>query len=741
VAQPDAEFGVNGGVINAVSKSGTNTVHGTALTLIRDSAMVQRSYFQKLRNEQKADTVRNQFAGSLGGPIILNKMHYFGTYEHYVTRQARTPNIPGRPDINTTKIFPSTTYNVFARVDHQLSPNHTWNFRLVSEYLPSLNTADTIAAARTAEDHDQQWGATLSSVLSQNKVNSLRFAMTREDYLDSSVAFKAAGYRQERLLPTLSYNSFTDQQNAKGDGVGEHTYLVNDTLTWTVPKFLKSSHSIQTGLEFAWTRVYNHVQDNLNGTFRFSHNLAFNAADPATWPDQFTIRVPIESNYTDKQNYYSGFAQDKWKIGRRFTMTIGLRYELELLPILEKDNPKFSDPKKYPIDKNNIAPRTGFAYALTDRTVIRGGWGKFFQRTTFNTVSPFALSGTYASSFTFTSPANNRDPGPGSGTFPLDPFLATFPKVNRALVDQMFPVGSVQKNTGTVRWDDPGRRSPYTHQYSIGAERQFGATMSVSADYSRKALRDLLVQVDLNPALRRTTSRTGTVDRPLMPDFVSGVVTSLNLGWQDIDQLGLSFNKRFTKGYSMRAAYTWSDGWGNVSGNNTASAFQLLGDLNLDMNEQVPSTVNREHNLVLSGTLEVPKTHGMKLSSIATWTSGPTLTISDSSSDPDRNGVLTDPLPAGTYSGVAGGEHVITVKNKGGIGGARAPGLFNIDQRFSWKFDIRSSRNLEIYGDVLNLLNTTSFSGYSGDRRTDFLVATNVSNSPRTLQIGARLAF
>jgi hypothetical protein len=192
----------------------------------------------------------------------------------------------------------------------------------------------------------------------------------------------------------------------------------------------------------------------------------------------------------------------------------------------------------------------------------------------------------------------------------------------------------------------------------------------------------------------------------------------------------------------VRAAYTWSDGWGNISGNNAASTFQLLQDLNLKLNEQVPSTVNREHNLVVSGTLEVPKTHGMKMSSIATWTSGPTLTISDSSTDPDRNGVLTDPLPAGTYSGVADGEHVITVKNKGGLGGARAPGLFNIDTRLGWKFNVRQGRNLEVYGDFLNVLNTTSFSGYSGDRRTaDFLVATNVSNTPRTLQIGARFAF
>lgn len=741
VAQPDAEYGANGGVINAVSKQGTNEYHGTALMLIRDSALQERSYFQKKRNEQKADQIRNQFAFSFGGPIARNKMHFFGTYEHHVTRQARTPNILGRPDINVTKIFPSTTYNGFVRVDHQINANHTWSVRVLSEYLPSLNTADTISAARTAEDHDQQWGATLNSVFGPTKLNSLRFAMTREDYLDSSVAFKAAGYRQERLLPTLSYNSFTDQQNAKGDAVGEHTYLINNTFTWFVPDF-KGSHSIQIGFEGARTRAKNHVQDNLNGTFRFSHNLLFDANDPRTWPDQFTIRVPIESIFIEAQNYYSGFVQDKWKIGRRFTATIGLRYEVEDIPTKNADNPKFADPNDYPIDKNNIAPRVGFAYALGDRTVIRGGYGQFFQRTTFNTVTPYANSGVYASSFTFTSPANNRDGGPGAGRLPTDPFLVTFPVVNRALVEQMFPVGSVQKNTGTIRWDDPSRRSPYTHQSSVGFERQFGSTMSASVDYTRKALRDLLVQVDLNPQLRRTTSRNGMVDRPLMPGFVSGVVTSLNLGWQDIDQVGVSFNKRYSNRYSFRAAYTWSDGWGNISANNQSSTFQLLENLNFDLNEQVPSSVNREHNLVLSGTIDVPKTGGMKMSSIATWTSGATLTISDSSTDPDRNGVLTDPLPAGTYSGAADGEHAITVENTGGLGGARAPGSFNIDARLGWKLRLSRGRSLEVYSDVLNILGTTSFSGYSGDRRTsDFLIATSVSNTVRTLQIGARFAF
>lgn len=738
VAQADAEYGSTGGVVNAVSKQGTNDFHGSALSLIRNSALTEKSYFTKLNNLPKPDTKEDQYGLALGGPIVRNKVHFFGTYEQFFLRRTAIVNIPNRPDLNGTLIFPGKIYNSFVRVDQQLNANQTWGVKWLSEYAPNLNTAQSMSAARTAEDHDQQFVASWNSVIGSRMVNTFRVGLTREDYLDSSYAFKDAGYRQENLRPTLNFQSFTDQQNAKGDAVGEHLYLVNNTFNWFVPN-ARGSHNVQAGLELSYTDVNNHVQDNLNGTFWFSNNGPFNAADPRTWPDQFSIRVPIESIFIDKNSYGAFYIQDKWQMTPRLTVSAGVRYELEIIPVNERGNTLFASAGDYPIDKNNFAPRTGFAYMLDEagKSVIRGGWGVFFQRTLFNTTSAYSLSGVYSDSFTATFPANNRDPGPSNGRLPSDPMLLSYPNVNRALLNQMFPVGTLQRNAGTVRLDSPDRHNPYTHQFSVGYERQLSSVMSISVDYLRKQLRDMLVQVELNPGLRVNTTRTGTVNR-VDPNYVSSVLTARNLGWQDYDSILFAVEKRFSRGYSFRTAYTYGKSWGNVASNNAANPMQVGDQLNLHLNEQ-PSSVDRPHNLVVSGTLEVPRTGGLRISGISRYTSGAAFTISDSSVDPDRNGILTDPLPAGTYSGT--GLNAITVDNKGGINGARLPNVFQLDLRLGYRFNAGKGRSLELYGDILNSTNFVAFTGISGDRRLAEFLRPTTSGAARALQIGARYAF
>ena len=89
----------------------------------------------------------------------------------------------------------------------------------------------------------------------------------------------------------------------------------------------------------------------MNGTFSFgTSNAPFNANDPRTYPDRLSIRVPGQSAFSEKAHYLSFFAQDKWKMGNRLTATIGVRYDLEIIPIPERNNPEFASEDDYPVD-------------------------------------------------------------------------------------------------------------------------------------------------------------------------------------------------------------------------------------------------------------------------------------------------------------------------------------------------------------------------------------------------------
>ena len=77
-------------------------------------------------------------------------------------------------------------------------------------------------------------------------------------------------------------------------------------------------------------------------------------------------------------HFVSAFAQDKWRVGERLTLTLGVRYDVEWIPLDEADNPAFPDRGRYPVDTNNFAPRLGLAYQLNAKTVIRTGAGIFY---------------------------------------------------------------------------------------------------------------------------------------------------------------------------------------------------------------------------------------------------------------------------------------------------------------------------------------------------------------------------
>jgi len=476
----------------------------------------------------------------------------------------------------------------------------------------------TLDAAREEFDIDQTVVGTFSSVLGNNKVNTMRVAFTREDVAFANPGFNGNGQNQAILKPTLDFLTFTTQQNGVAQARINNAYQFENTFSWFVPGKM-GDHDIKFGAQYQYVSQRFSNQGNANGTFTFSTNGPFNSADPRTYPERFDIRVPGASDFYQLGHVIGGFFQDKWRVNPRLTLSLGARYDLDILPINQADNHLFSSPDAYPIDKNNIGPRLGFNYDLSGdgRTVLRGGYGLFYNSTRVGQISGFITGGVFSDSFTAVFPANAADPGPSNGRLPTDPTLVNGPVVNTALVNQLFPPGSRVRNTGTVQLDNPDRVTPYVHQASVGVERQLGSTLAVTAEYIHSSTRGQLMTQDLNPGLRGTTSRTSTLRR-IDPRFNAAVQTQVNLGESEYDALQLSLEKRMSNSFSGRVSYTLSYGRGNTSGSGNAasSGFQLLDDMRLDLNQGALDT-DRRHNLVVSGTLLVPRTRGLTFSWVA----------------------------------------------------------------------------------------------------------------------------
>jgi hypothetical protein len=747
--QFDAEFGrTTGAVINAVTKQGTNEFRGSAFGYFQDAALTEKDYFAKRDGLDKPDTKNQQFGGTIGGPVVRDKAHFFFSLERVLIDEGVTINIPARPDLNTTTTEATRVWNTLTRFDHQINASNTWGVRWLREASPQFNQIIavgtrpvTLAASREEADVDQTVVGTLNTVLTNSTFNTARLAWTQEDVSFGNPAFNANGRNQAALPPTLQFLTFIDQQNSTAQARINNAFQLEDTFSWFVPG-RRGDHDVKFGVQYQYSSNDFDDQSNRNGTFVFRTDQPFNAADPTTYPERLTIRVPGALGYYMKAHFLSAFAQDKWRMTDRLTLSLGARYDLEVIPLVEANNPAFADASEYPVDRNNIAPRLGFSYDVggEGRTVVRGGYGLFYDKTHFELITAVISSGVFSNSFTANFPANNADPGPSQGRLPTDPFLVNGPTVNVDLLRQQFPAGATLRNTGNVFMDSPDRTIPYTQQVTIGLERQLSPVIAVSADYVHGFGRDQFMTRDLNPGLRRTESRTAVIDR-IDPDFVSSVFQRINVGRTDYDALQMSIERRFANDFSARMSYTLSSSRGNTSGDGIPIIdTQLLDDLRLDQNEG-PTDFDRRHNLVLSWTSRIPRTGGLTFSGVARALSGQPFTIFDTTTDPDRNGRLFDPLPAGNYSG--SGQDSVTVENDGGRNGAYGPGFFQLDLRAGYRLNL-NGHTFDVFADIFNATNRANFENPTGDRRlTDFLVLSALREGavPRTFQLGARLGF
>jgi hypothetical protein len=358
----------------------------------------------------------------------------------------------------------------------------------------------------------------------------------------------------------------------------------------------------------------------------------------------------------------------------------------------------------------------------------------------------FSTQARFSNSFTVNFPTNTADPGPRAGNFPTDPFLRNGPTVNHAAIDALYPPGSRIRNGGTVRFDNPDRENSFSRQYSLGYERQLGSSASVSLDYIRSEQRGQYILKELNPGVRDTTTATSTLRRtnPLIGtvgDWAASVTTYVNEGYINYDTVQVSGTKRFAQGWQGRLSYAWSRGRGNTAtGQGDSAISQFLGDLNLDR-DVGPTAVDRPHILTISGSYDVPRTGGLKVSAVYSARSGTPFSLIDSRTDLDRNGsTANEYLPAGTYSGA--GEDGYTVEYKGGRNGGRGPNYQRLDFRSGYRIRLANGRTMDAFLDVFNLTNEPNFGTPSGDRRqATFLRITSSGAPPRTAQLNLRFGF
>ena len=804
--QFDAEFGrARGAVINSITKQGTNTFTGAAFDYYTSEQLTSPNYFEAANeNFEKAPSSKMEWGGVIGGPIVPDRAHFFFSLERQVVAPSRPKVFPSRPDLDFTTVESWEAWNTLIRFDHQVNASNSWAFRWLRELAPQFDLLGgrqaTLNSLEDETDNDQTYVGSWTSVLGNSQVNTFRLSATREQWWRANPCWRDLGgfgasdadfpTLQAQCLPRYNFRTFQDNAHDSARGNRDHHWSYSNTFSWFVPDRM-GDHDLKFGATYHRTNMLWRDQGNQNGTFIFDTDMPFDVNDFSTWPERLNVRVGGQLMYPSEFHTLESFAQDKWQVTDRLTISAGFRYDLEIFPIANDYNPFFGPDaigvpsalggpgigspanlggRTYPIDYNNWAPRTSFAYDLTGdgRSVLRGGYGIFYDKTLGYAVNNYREDTPYIDSFIASFPQNEPDPGPSNGMAPggdlfrliavtpggcpANPNGSACPNVNRQVLNELFPAGSRRLNTAAIEFDNPYREQPYSHQLTIGYERELTPVLSASVDYVRQLDRDTHMRQNLNPQLRAGTGRTDPITRSDAFGVLAGTLdgddwyagdvrfTTSN-GSGTYNALNFQLEKRYADNWGFRAVYALAKKETNSLWFTYTNFCQVGAMLNVDC-LWGPSQYDRRHNFTLSGRTEIPVMGGITFSSVLRYMSGQPFHLQDSNFDLDQNGIGPDFLPAGNYSG--DGQDAISVDYAGGPYGAYGPDFLQLDIRFGHRTRWADRQTLDVFFDIFNITNRANFNNPSGDMRGNFLVLTGLragSGFPRQAQFGIRWGF
>jgi hypothetical protein len=389
------EFGQTTGLVyNAITPSGTNTVHGDTSFRFRRKAMSARPFF--LNNPSgipggqpyKPDTYVNTVTATVGGPVIKDKLHYYFGYERtsrdlsadrVITITPANAQLLGLTGDTASGVMPATQAAQFfiGKADYQLNQANRLTFRHVMFVNDSPNNvgggANSKQWATDFTDSMFSSAGQLVTTFGANKLNELRVQYAGRD--QSRVTNDLSGTGPAIVVSGAANfgGPFSGAQDA-GFKFNQSIFQVVDNFT-----YLRANHSYKLGMDVQLINDKRTRTPQLQYTFSSVDNylLAKNGVNPLGYSTfQQFIGTP---DFEMSTGMYGFFAQDDWRVSRSVKVIYGVRYDVFKLPDGDP-NAAYAASRSFTVDKNNWSPRAGFSWALTDKTVLRASSGLMYDQ-------------------------------------------------------------------------------------------------------------------------------------------------------------------------------------------------------------------------------------------------------------------------------------------------------------------------------------------------------------------------
>jgi len=766
-ANYSAEYGrAAGGVVNAITKSGTNKFHGSAFYYIRDNALGATNPFSvqsvvvggvSTKVPIKPEDRRHQFGGNIGGPIVTDKVFFFFSYDQQkrnfpgigttgdpqflaltseqqstltargVTNTQRDAGLAFLQSLTGTVPRKGDQYIVLPKLDWHITPNNLFTAtydRLRWNSPAGVQTQPVVFRGRASFGDDfvnvDSVNVRLASTISSQLLNEARFQYGRDNEFEFSQP-PAPG--EPTTGPSGKPPQIEINPDSGGISIGKPDFLDRrafpDEQRWQFADNVTLNHRkhiFKFGGEV--NRVHD-LEDNLflgggNFTYVALEDFLSDFANPRSCGGP--LPAPLTPCYDEfDQGFgppafrfttvdYSLFAQDDWRLAPRLTVNLGLRWEYEHLPKSQLPNPLAPQTSSFPSDKNNFGPRIGLAWAITSdgKTSLRGGYGIYYGR---------IINSTIANAITNTGVANGQlQIALGAG----DAGAPVYPNV-------LSSSAGASASRDIVAFS-PSMVNPLIHQADIIFEREILHNTVVSASYlfSRGLGLPTFVDINLPPPSSTITYKVvnGALDgQSFSMAFFPRSVRRPNPNFNRIMEIEstvrslynafvLQLNRRLSGGLQFQTSYTLSKATdtGQASQTFTARSSLLLNPFDRSL-EQGTSNFDIRHRYVLS-LVWLPEFFKEK--------DHPTARAI-------LNGFTIAPIVTvysgspftGTVSGSAPGGLSFGINGSGGASrppfiprnASRFPARGTADLRISRRFKITESANLEFLAEAFNLPN------------------------------------